>query len=164
MVDAAYHHAWYLQHKTEHLARSAAYRKTHREACRGYGKNWTEKNKARIAARERRRHEENPAYRLWIAAKTRAKSRGLSFNLVVDDISIPEYCPVLGLKLEIAKGRMRDNSPSLDRIIPALGYIQGNVLVVSWRANSIKSDATALELRKVADFYSQLLGVPNAAE
>jgi hypothetical protein len=39
-----------------------------------------------------------------------------------------------------------DNSPSLDKIIPSLGYVRGNVQVISQRANSIKRDATLAEL------------------
>lgn len=36
--------------------------------------------------------------------------------------------------------------PSLDKIIPKLGYVKGNVWVVSNKANRIKSNATIEEL------------------
>lgn len=45
---------------------------------------------------------------------------------------------------------------SLDRIVPSLGYVPGNVAVISHRANRIKSDATADELRAVADWLDGL--------
>jgi hypothetical protein len=73
------------------------------------------------------------------------------------DILIPSKCPVLGIPLmpNIGGGRQDDHSPTLDRIIPGKGYVPGNVVVVSWRANRIKSDATIEELKKVARFYSK---------
>jgi hypothetical protein len=49
-----------------------------------------------------------------------------------------------------------DASPELDRIVPSLGYVKGNVLVVSRRANRIKTDATVEELQQVASFYAAL--------
>lgn len=47
------------------------------------------------------------------------------------------------------------NSPSLDKIVPELGYVKGNIVVVSLRANQIKSDATIEELQAVAKFYNR---------
>ena len=50
-----------------------------------------------------------------------------------------------------------DYSPSFDRIYPKKGYIKGNIVIVSNKANRIKTDATVDEIRKVADFYEKLL-------
>jgi hypothetical protein len=63
---------------------------------------------------------------------------------------------VLGIVLEFGKTSekaWRDNSPSLDRIVPEKGYVRDNVLVVSYRANRIKNDATISELQQIAAFY-----------
>ena len=38
------------------------------------------------------------------------------------------------------------DSPTIDKLIPSLGYTKGNVWVISRRANMIKSDATLEEL------------------
>ena len=64
-----------------------------------------------------------------------------------------------GGKMEIAKLFSNDNnySPSFDRIDPKKGYTKNNIVIVSTRANRIKSDATVDEIRKVADFYEKLL-------
>jgi hypothetical protein len=85
------------------------------------------------------------------AAAHRAKTKGLEFSLELQDIVIPELCPVLGLPLFRGNGSggMCQNSPTLDRINPALGYVKSNVEVVSWRANRIKSDATLEELESI---------------
>lgn len=55
------------------------------------------------------------------------------------------------------RGGKHHGSPTLDRLVPDLGYVPGNVLVVSELANSIKSDATPAQIRAVADFYAHHL-------
>ena len=68
-------------------------------------------------------------------------------------------CPVLGVNMEISKlgSKNNDSTASIDRIDPKKGYVKDNIIVVSMRANRIKSDATVDEIRKVADFYEKLL-------
>jgi hypothetical protein len=91
--------------------------------------------------------------RMLSRCKNRAKKNGIPFDLTVEDIIIPNVCPVLGIKLipKIMEGRKGyyPDSPSLDRIDPSLGYIKGNVRVISARANLLKNDATVAELRLV---------------
>ena len=89
-----------------------------------------------------------PEYYLWKSAKRRAKVKGLNFDIEVTDIIIPQFCPLLNIPIihAVGKGCSSDNSPSLDRIDNRFGYIKGNILVVSWRANFLKSDAALSEL------------------
>ena len=100
----------------------------------------------------------DPRKKLLYAARKRAKQNGLECTITVDDIVIPDICPALGIKLEahIGAGRQNrediSNSPSLDRIDNSKGYIPGNVAVISLRANMIKTDATAAELKAVAAY------------
>jgi hypothetical protein len=92
-------------------------------------------------------------YRLWSCAKHRASRLGIPFNIEYTDIVIPEFCPVLGIRLESTKRRSsgpQPQSPTLDKINPVLGYIKGNTWVISARANSLKNDATLEELQKLA--------------
>ena len=88
------------------------------------------------------------AYKILARAKSRAKKTNLPFNLELDDIAIPDTCPLLGIKIESNNFRNSPNNPSLDKIIPEKGYIKGNVWVISNRANTLKNDASlqALEL------------------
>lgn len=83
------------------------------------------------------------------SAKHRASRRGLPFNISREDVPVPEFCPVLGIKLEVNSGKPQYNSPSIDRFIPELGYVKGNVTVISHRANTLKNNATVEELTKV---------------
>jgi len=84
-------------------------------------------------------------------AKANAKKRGLEFDLTEDDINIPDLCPVLGVPF---KSRTR-YSASLDRIDNNKGYIKGNIQIISWRANQMKSDASPEELRAFAKWVNE---------
>ena len=81
--------------------------------------------------------------------KDKARKSNLPFNLDISDFSIPEICPVLHIPLFRGVGKATGNSPSIDRIIPSKGYVKGNTKIISYRANSIKNDATLEELKKV---------------
>jgi hypothetical protein len=81
-------------------------------------------------------------------AKMRAIKQNIPFSITEKDVVIPEYCPILGIKLEHHRGKpgAYKNSPSLDRIIPEKGYVSGNVRVISQLANQCKGSATPEEL------------------
>lgn len=67
-----------------------------------------------------------------------------------------DYCPVLGLKLDYSLGNKiaRENSPSVDKINPNLGYTKNNTIIISFKANTIKQNASSFELMKVAEFFN----------
>ena len=115
---------------------------------------------AKKAAGERERRKSNwkykPTLHMLNNSKQRAKNAGLEHTLTVDDIIIPDFCPVLGIKLKTGDRRSHYNAPSIDRIDNTKGYIKENIVVVSTRANLLKNDATINELIMVAKFYSEL--------
>lgn len=102
----------------------------------------------------RGRTVEGRASRMLSDAKTRARKKGLKFNLSVEDIVVPPCCPYLGIPLVTSNSSKGDDSPTLDRIVPELGYTKGNVEVISERANRIKNDGTPEELVKIAKRFS----------
>lgn len=83
---------------------------------------------------------------LW-QAKATATRKNIPFNLDEHDIKIPTHCKYLGVPLtqSLGEGVVWSNT-SLDRINPALGYVKGNVEVISRKANSMKNMATVEEL------------------
>jgi hypothetical protein len=112
-----------------------------------------------IAKRHARRVA-NPVPYMLTTAKRRAKQMGLDFSLTREDIVIPQRCPLLGIELNLVRGRVSDSTPSLDRIDNAKGYVPGNVWVISYKANTIKSRATIEELellvRKLRERWVQM--------
>lgn len=112
--------------------------------------------KKNLQASNRHWWRNNYEKQLFYGAKYRAKEEGCAFNLEPDDIRIPDTCPILGVQLVRGKGRVTETSPSLDRIIPHLGYTKGNVQIISFKANTIKSNATLDELEKVVAFMRRM--------
>lgn len=97
-------------------------------------------------------------------SKYMAKRRGIYFNLEYTDFELPEFCPILGIKLEYGSGN-DGNSPNhatLDRIDNTKGYIPGNVMIISRLANSMKNSATFEQLQSFIDNYSLLLNHFNS--
>lgn len=87
-------------------------------------------------------------YKMLQRAKMRAKENNLNFNISISDIFIPKKCPILNIQLVSHSGKsgaFRD-SPSLDRINPSLGYVKGNIWVISNRANAMKSDSSISDM------------------
>lgn len=88
------------------------------------------------------------------SARLRAVAGGYPFSITTEHVRIPEFCPLLGLRLQRGVGSAGPASPSLDKMDPKLGYIPGNVWVVSQRANMLKSNATLHELQTlVANWF-----------
>lgn len=88
------------------------------------------------------------------SARRRAAKSGVPFSITLDDIVIPARCPALNIPLRVGTGRggQTFQSPTLDRVVPELGYTPGNVMVISHRANTIKSSASPHELALVLCF------------
>lgn len=104
--------------------------------------------------------EDSPLYQAqrqkFRAKKANAIRTGYSWEVEFGDFIWPIYCPILGIEIDYFAETRQENSPSFDRINSNLGYVKGNVQIVSWRANRIKNDGTADEHRKIADYLDWL--------
>lgn len=83
---------------------------------------------------------------LFNMAKKRAKYNNIEFNINIEDIKIPKYCPILNIELKVNNEVAKNNSLSLDRIDNNKGYIKGNIAVISRLANAMKSSCSHEEL------------------
>ena len=110
-------------------------------------------NAAYMRAYIRRRSREQPEWAVQQRAKKRAEKLGIAFDLPLDAVVIPTFCPVLDLRLVIGEGRLPE-SPSLDRIDPAKGYVVGNCRVISDKANRLKSNLDLIALKARVEFGS----------
>jgi len=94
--------------------------------------------------------------KLFKGAKERAKQKNIKFNLSLEFLEsiAPEKCPVFGFNLSWGRSKkgLLKNSPALDRIVPELGYVTGNVQWLSNLANNMKQNANSQQLIQFADW------------
>lgn len=151
-------------------------------ACQSlYSKKWKRMNSARYAPRRREsyrlRHaeervrvrknkeEEEPfrerARRIRRGMQNSVKKRGIRFDKeffttvhLVQMLKDASFCPCCGTKFEISDFDIdhKNQRPTADRIDNTKGYIEGNVAIICWRCNSVKGDATLLEVRCVVNW------------
>lgn len=124
---------------------------------REYSRQYRLRNKAYFAEYERTWRKSHPAERMVKASRQRARRLGLEHTITAVDLGdLPRICPALGIEIDYGRDTWGDNSPSIDRIDNARGYVPGNVVVVSMRANRLKSNASTEELCRLAVFYRGL--------
>lgn len=104
-------------------------------------KAWEENNK-----------NQKPVKWLLKAARKRARETGIEFDLTAADVAYPANgrCPVF----DVPMIRRTPYAPSLDRMDNSKGYVRGNVTVMSWRANHLKSDGTAEEHKRLTEWMA----------
>lgn len=111
-----------------------------------YHKKYRNLNREKLNEYSRVQREQYPEKDTYQRCRARARQMGYEFDLEVSDIVIPETCPILHIPLYTGEGKASANSPSLDRIDSSKGYIKGNIQVISFKANTMKSDANRTDL------------------
>lgn len=157
LLNPLYQKEYIKIHKEKISIRQSEYRKNHIKEIRIQEAGYYMKNKKTINDKSYKRRKDI-SVRLYDQAKSRAKKKGIFFNIEVKDLIIPKFCPALGIEIIPGKGRAWANSPSLDRIDPLKGYERDNIVVVSHKANTMKQDATIEEIGKLYQFYSNIGG------
>lgn len=123
----------------ENFARNRAMRSGRANWCKACHKRGWQTPENQIRRKQRR--EANWLHSIVVEIRLRARRRGLPCDISEEDLAVPALCPVLGILLEPNSRRTRSgNAPSIDRIDPSRGYVKGNVTIISWQANRIKSD------------------------
>lgn len=136
--------------------------------------NWGKGNQK--ARRNRCAHCENQRNRNWLnklttakylhnLAKKRSKRKGREFTITVEDVEavMTDTCPLLNIPIKrypitgVGGYRAQDDAISLDRLNSSKGYIPGNIIVCSWRANNLMSNSTPNELLLLATNFHRIL-------
>lgn len=141
------------------------------QGCDDYIKDYYQNNRDREIARtqkslkkksrkeqntyKKKLNRQNPLGNILQQARRRAKLKNVPFDITTDDVEVPEFCPVLGLRLAVNEDHVKDNSMTIDRIVPELGYVKGNVAIISFKANTIKNNASIEELEKVLQWLKE---------
>lgn len=166
-----YYKNYYLKNKNRIKLRSKKHRENNKESIKKYKqhyfknnqdviKTYCSKNKDKITLQKRKSRERNYIRSIFNNAKARARKMNIDFNIEIDDIIIPKICPVLNIEiLSIpANTKAAHNSASIDRIDNTKGYVKGNIRIISFRANCLKSDATLNEIKMI---YNDLLKIED---
>lgn len=130
------------------------------ERCgnRKRGNKWEKLNPEKVKANRDRTRELSWRGYLLSRIKHKSKNLGIPFDLCPSDLDAPDKCSVLGIELNYRNrgSGYHTDSPSIDRITPKLGYIRGNIRIISARANLLKNDATIEELEAVLSDLKKL--------
>ena len=110
------------------------------------------------------KYGKNPIPQMLSNAKIRAKQKGFNFDLTYEYLKkiFPNdnKCPITGLPFQFGyknnKKINKNYSPSLDRIIPSKGYVQGNVMIICDLMNRMKQDSTFDDIEKLYNYYLKL--------
>ena len=126
--------------------------------CKDCKRGYYESHKEKSLAVSSKWRIDNPKNALLNRARGSSKRRGYQFSITIEDIpDIPEFCPILGIRLEsvVGNGHHRPSSPSLDRIDSTKGYVPGNLQITSWRANDLKGNGTLEEFKKLVVYLQK---------
>jgi hypothetical protein len=91
---------------------------------------------------------ENKVHLILNGIKYRCKKDNIPFDITIEDLMpFPTHCKYLGWELTTIHGEGRvDTNMSIDKINPELGYVKGNVQIISDMANRMKNSATKEQL------------------
>lgn len=103
--------------------------------------------------------------------KCRVKKKGWGFNIDEDYLRSldRDICPYLEIPIFWRSGQGirggSSDSKSLDRIDSAKGYVKGNLIICSMKANTILSNATVEEMETIARNFKRIFNStqPNDA-
>lgn len=177
-----YYARYRVENKDKIRERDKAFREANKERLKASRRQYRKDNREAILARQKayrdsdagkqyhadytKRYLGDPAQRMAYLAKgavRRAKKHGLPHETqIVEHLRglAPEYCACCGKKLDYSIGNginVRSDSPSIDRFIPAQGYVIANVRIICMRCNDLKRDATLGELETVVNYMRGLV-------
>lgn len=115
----------------------------HRQCKRGYDISRCKECKKAHSVASNRWATKPLELKILSRVKSRATLKDIPFDLTVEDINIPEVCPVFGVPFIYGDHLW---TYSVDRINPQLGYVRGNIIIISNKANMMKSSATTEEI------------------
>jgi hypothetical protein len=143
----------YQQNKDRYLE----YNKQWHENNANYRREYYQNNKEIF--KERRKGKNNRLREMFRNAKHRASNDCLPFDLTIEymETIAMDHCPVTGELLDwelqfSEEGKRNAMAPSLDKIIPLLGYTQGNVAIICNQMNTLKSDMTLEQLNQLVNY------------
>jgi hypothetical protein len=109
----------------------------------------------------KRRHPPKPVteFDFWVRRNRTQRTARTQLSVEYYQTLFATHCPLLGIELVYknhGSRRTPNNYATLDRIDSSKGYTIGNVHIVSFRANTLKGDATIEELETLLENWKAL--------
>lgn len=150
---------WHSEHRDESNAKRLALHYENRdEANRTRREHYhahSEENKPVRYAKSQAARLTVPWRGLIHAARWRAAKKGVPFDLTPEwaEENWTGICTLSGIPFRLGgkESGPKFFSPSIDRIIPSLGYVQTNCRFVLWAVNAMKYDGTDTDLYDLAE-------------
>ena len=144
----------YKNNRDKLLRQCKDYKAANPEVVKERVRKWQMDNKDKCAKYSLTWRKNNLEKYMLSSAKTRAKEFGLEFDITIEDVQIPDVCPILGIKFAYPweENYKHAFAPSLDRIDNSKGYVKGNVRVISDKANNCKKDLTQTEIENLLKY------------
>ena len=151
---AKYAREYYQANREKIAEKNRKYRQNNKEKCAEYGREYRKNNPFQIQS-----------ITLSNSARQRTKKNKIAIDLdfispsnIMDWLKRQPNCVCCGRVFRIGykgKSGFHDDSPSLDRFYPKLGYVLGNVFLICWRCNELKNNTTVKELETVVAWMKQ---------
>ena len=138
--------AYWEKHKTRRMAEHLQWTRNNRER--------TTAHQIRYMHNEMRRH---PWHSLIRTSKNRARQLEVPHDLDFEwgKARWTGRCELTGIEFATPDNRFgrakRTFFPSIDRIVPELGYIKTNCRIILWAINVFKGDGTDEDMRRIAE-------------
>jgi len=101
--------------------------------------------------------ENNPFLARHTKMKASCKQKNIPYDL--DEMYLEQiwtgFCPITGVELVWSCGReelKNPNAAELDRFIPSLGYVKGNVSWISRKMNNLKGNGSIKDFKDILDW------------
>lgn len=148
----------HAEHREDENASRREWHANHRDESNLKRKQHWSENRDQLCANKRKKYRSNReaffGESLLRSAQYRAKKKGLLFDLTKEWLSArwTGKCELSGIPFALKDGAPGPKfySPSIDRIVAHLGYVQTNCRIVLWAVNSLKHDATDADMYRVA--------------
>ena len=141
--------------------RKCGYESGCKDCRRAVVSNYEKSEQGKLQRRRMRATVQHSLRKAMEHARTRARKQNIPFSLTIEDLAslVVSHCPITEEPLDwekryVVNGHFTKNSPSLDRIIPELGYVPGNCAFLSHRGNAIKSNGTMEEHSRVIRYMA----------
>lgn len=155
----------------KHREHSRKYKEKHKDRVDAYNAEY--RMRPEVCERRREWHQERQVIKsledkfkeIVHKCQYRAKEKLVPCTITWEDVKsvYTDICPILNMPLNwdsSSEGRT-ENTPSIDRIIPELGYVPGNIKIISNLANMMKSYATKEQL---LTFSKNIINYMNCEE